>query len=600
MKFFLKNTLPYFKKYLPVQFLALLFGLSRMIILLVTPQIVSLLVDRVINPLLGAESGETASMFTFLIEGIPADDYLSIFWVLAAALGVAGVLFFVCFYLKWHIAHFFALKSEREMRKDALAKIGSASGTLLAKYPSGDLILISTSDPRRIQELYTTTTQMFVDSIFYIATASYFLCSIDPVLLFLPILGGVISSVIIALFRKRTGKYYEREWQQSAEITTTVQESVYGVRTIASFAREDARRAVFARQNNALLDTYYDGVSIVAWRNTYTNIVRYTVSFLEIALTVWLGLSGKITAGEFTAVIGYMSSFMWQINSVLYSLNTAQRNFVSVKRFFGFLNDRDETGELYGSGTVGEKPHYEFKGVGVKSGEGYALQGVDLDLPYGKRLGIMGKTGSGKTLLVKLMQGFAEADEGELLIDGRPIHEYSRDELTRCVSYAMQDAFLFSNTISANIALYNPYAPEEEIRRAGALAEVDEFAAHFAEGYETTIGEKGFGLSGGQKQRISIARALFKNERVFVFDDVTSALDTDTEQKVFQNLSSEYGERTIVTVTHRAAALKGYDEIIFLDGGKITERGSFEELLALNGDFAEVYFRQSNEVACEE
>ena len=245
-------------------------------------------------------------------------------------------------------------------------------------------------------------------------------------------------------------------------------------------------------------------------------------------------------------------------------------------------------------------PSVEFRNVGVKCGEGYALQGIDLTLPYGKRLGVMGRTGGGKTLLCKLMQGLAEADEGEILIDGRPIHDYDRGELLRAYSYAMQNVFLFSNTISANIALYDPFADEEKIERAGALAEADEFARRFPDGYLTTIGEKGFGLSGGQKQRISIARALFKHAQILVFDDVTSALDMDTERRVFANIDRECGEKTLVLVTHRATALKNCDEIVFLENGRITERGTFAELMALNGNFAKIYASQISETISDE
>ncbi len=236
----------------------------------------------------------------------------------------------------------------------------------------------------------------------------------------------------------------------------------------------------------------------------------------------------------------------------------------------------------------------------MKNEGNYALEDVSVDIPYGKKLGIMGKTGSGKTLLCKLMQGLAEADEGEIYIDGVPIHEYSRDALLKSYSYALQNVFLFSNTIASNIALYDPFADREQIERAGKLAEVDEFASRFPDGYQTTIGEKGFGLSGGQKQRISIARALFKNAAVFVFDDVTSALDLETEHAVLQNLARECAEKTTILVTHRATALKDCDEILFLEDGKITERGTFEELMSLGGNFAQIYNRQAKEMAFTE
>lgn len=600
MKYFFKNSFPYVRKYMPVIVLSMLFGLFRIGILLVTPQVVALLVDRVINPLLGAEPKQTASIFLFLIENIPADDYARIFWVLAATLMFFSVLFFVCFYLKWNLAHSAALKAQKGMRKVALDKVNSASTPLINSFTSGDLVLITTSDPTRICDMYIHQAQFLLDNLLYVALSVVFLCRINPYLIILPLVGGIGSAVVVACFRKKVGEYFDQSWKDSSQLSTTVQESVYGVRTVASFAREEGRRELFDRDNTKRYDTNIRGLHIFAHRNLITSCIRSVVITGEIALGIFFGLRGEITAGEFTAMIGYVGTMLWQIMSFLFNINASQRNLVSGKRFFGFLQAKDEAAERYGSDVPSEKPSLELKGVGVKSGEEYALKNIDLSLPYGKKLGVMGRTGSGKTLLCKLIQGFAEADEGEILIDGKPIHDYDRNELLRAYSYAMQNVFLFSNTISANIALYDPFIDEETIMRCGKLAEVDEFARRFPEGYQTTVGEKGFGLSGGQKQRISIARALLKNASILVFDDVTSALDLDTEHRVFKNIEGECGDKTLILVTHRATALKNCDEILFLDRGEIVERGSFEELMAQNGNFAEIYNRQINEVTYEE
>ncbi len=596
MREFFKNTFPYFKKYLPVQTLATILGLMRMVILLVTPQIVSLLVDRVINPALGSAPQDNASIFLFLIEDIPEGDYWRIFAVLAVTLVVFAALFFVCFYLKWNLAHYFGLKSEKQMRIDALEKIGNASAPHLKAFPAGDLVLISTRDPRMISEVYTSTVQFLLDNVFYIVVSAVFLARIHPYLLILPLLGGMASAAIMIAFKKPIGKMFDAMWKDSAALSTTVQESVYGIRTVASFAREKERGVLFERDNKKLLSTYQGGAVLFAKRQAVSWGTRSLVILGEVGLAIWLGVSGRITSGEFTAAVGYLGTLMWQLTALFFNINDAQEAFVSARRYFGFLNAKDEQRELYGSDVPSETPSIVLKGVGVKSGESYALKNVDLALPYGKKLGVMGRTGAGKTLLVKLMQGLAEADEGEILIDGKSIHAYDRDALLRAYSYAMQNVFLFSNTIAQNIALYDPFAPEEKIERAGALAEVDEFARRFPDGYQTTIGEKGFGLSGGQKQRISIARAIFKDAAVLVFDDVTSALDLDTERTVLSNIKKTCGERTTIVVTHRATALKDCDEIIFLKEGEITERGTFEELLAMNGDFAEIYERQIAEV----
>ena len=245
MREFFKNTFPYFKKYLPVQTLATILGLMRMVILLVTPQIVSLLVDRVINPALGSAPQDNASIFLFLIEDIPEGDYWRIFAVLAVTLVVFAALFFVSFYLKWNLAHYFGLKSEKQMRIDALEKIGNASAPHLKAFPAGDLVLISTRDPRMISEVYTSTVQFLLDNVFYIVVSAVFLARIHPYLLILPLLGGMASAAIMIAFKKPIGKMFDAMWKDSAALSTTVQESVYGIRTVASFAREKERGALF-------------------------------------------------------------------------------------------------------------------------------------------------------------------------------------------------------------------------------------------------------------------------------------------------------------------------------------------------------------------
>ncbi len=600
MKEFFKNSFPYFRKYLPVILFSMACGVTLSFLTLITPQIVSLLVDRVLTPLLGGEAARSGSMFSFLVDGFAQDDFLSIFFALAGTLLAGALLFLLFSYGKWYLGHYVTLKAEGDMRSAAIKKIGEASGPLLSKYSSGDLILIATRDPSNVRDVYVHNVQFLLNGIVYAIFASVFLGQIHFTLLFLPIAGGAACSLIVFLFNRKVRTYYDSVWKHSSRLNTTVQESVYGARTITSFARERERMALFDGDNRRLLLTHYHGVELFARRTLSTQIVRVFVFCGELALAVWLGLSHEITAGEFTAVMGYMGTLIWQLTSVLININNMQRNFVSARRLFGFLNDKDEVAAKYGHTMPAMRPSICFKGVGVKSGGEYALHDIDLEIPYGKKLGIMGRTGAGKTLLCKLMQGMAEADEGEILLCGAPIHTYDREELCRRFSYAMQNVFLFSNTIAANIALYDPFAPEEKILRAGALAEVDEFAANFPEGYETTVGEKGFGLSGGQKQRISIARALFKDAPILVFDDVTSALDLETEHKVFSNLKAACGERTLIIVTHRATALQDCDEILFLDGGEIVERGTFDALIAQKGNFAEIYARQRGEMVFEE
>ena len=223
------------------------------------------------------------------------------------------------------------------------------------------------------------------------------------------------------------------------------------------------------------------------------------------------------------------------------------------------------------------------------------LKHIDLKIPFGKKIGFMGGTGSGKSVLLKSLVRIYDATEGQILINGKDVREYELDDLRNVFAYVFQDVFLFSNTIDANIAFYAPNVDKEEVMRVAELAQAGGFIRSLPQGYETIVGEKGLGLSGGQKQRISIARALLKNAPVLVLDDASSALDVITERKLMRAIKDNYPDRTILIAAHRVSSLADCDEILYMQDGEIIERGTFEELIAQNGRFAEIYRMQAEE-----
>jgi ATP-binding cassette subfamily B protein len=215
-----------------------------------------------------------------------------------------------------------------------------------------------------------------------------------------------------------------------------------------------------------------------------------------------------------------------------------------------------------------------------------------LEVPYGKKVGIMGKTGSGKSVLMKLLNRFYDCTGGAILMDGEDIKDMRVDEVRRRYSYVMQDVFLFSESIKKNVSFYDEETPQERIEQVCTLAKADKFIEKLTDGYETIVGEQGLGLSGGQKQRVSIARALLKDAPVILLDDCTSALDYETEKAISENLTENYGERTVITVSHRASLVMNCDEIIYLENGEIVERGTHDELMALKGRYYGVFTEQ--------
>ncbi|MFG6393142.1 MAG: ABC transporter ATP-binding protein/permease [Lachnospiraceae bacterium] len=588
----LKKSYPYYKKIYGILIICILFGLTQGIIGLVEPQIVTLIVDNVINPALGAKPVKNSSIFAFLIEGVPKGNLWQMMFILTGVFLLFLVLYFITFYIRWNIAHYFSIKCDNKIRLDVLRKINSFGTPLLKEYSTGDLITIVNSDAENIRTFHVATIPFTIDALFYIVVASLMLSRINIWLMLLPFMTLVIFGIITRKFLKLCDEMYGKLWEKNSALNTETQESIYGIRTIKAYAREDLRIKRFSKKSREVRD-FSTGFSIKRYKYFLAfDTTDQFVMLASMALSIWLAANFKMTSGEYTAFLTYLLSICGNFVDIIFNLADAREQKVSADRLYGLLDKKDEISALYGNKKVSKTPHIVISHVSAKADGNELLDDVSLDIPYGKKIGIMGKTGSGKSVLLRVMQAFEEFEEGSIIIDGADIKEYSRNEIAGAYGYAMQNVFLFSNSIAANIAYYNPDAKEEEILACGEIAQVSEFANNFPDGYNTIIGEKGFGLSGGQKQRVAIARALLKNAPVTVLDDCTSALDIETESKIFKSLNMHFKDKTLVMATHRAVALRDFDEILFLENGKVIERGSFDSLMELNGRYADIYRQQ--------
>ena len=584
----LKKSYPYYKKIYGILIICILFGLTQGIIGLVEPQIVTLIVDNVINPALGAKPVKNSSIFAFLIEGVPKGNLWQMMFILTGVFLLFLVLYFITFYIRWNIAHYFSIKCDNKIRLDVLRKINSFGTPLLKEYSTGDLITIVNSDAENIRTFHVATIPFTIDALFYIVVASLMLSRINIWLMLLPFMTLVIFGIITRKFLKLCDEMYGKLWEKNSALNTETQESIYGIRTIKAYAREDLRIKRFSKKSREVRD-FSTGFSIKRYKYFLAfDTTDQFVMLASMALSIWLAANFKMTSGEYTAFLTYLLSICGNFVDIIFNLADAREQKVSADRLYGLLDKKDEISALYGNKKVSKTPHIVISHVSAKADGNELLDDVSLDIPYGKKIGIMGKTGSGKSVLLRVMQAFEEFEEGSIIIDGADIKEYSRNEIAGAYGYAMQNVFLFSNSIAANIAYYNPDAKEEEILACGEIAQVSEFANNFPDGYNTIIGEKGFGLSGGQKQRVAIARALLKNAPVTVLDDCTSALDIETESKIFKSLNMHFKDKTLIMATHRAVALRDFDEILFLEDGKVIERGSFDSLMELNGRYAEI------------
>ncbi len=591
----LKKSFPYYGKIYPVLILCIFLGLVQGGLSLVEPQIITLMVDRVINPALGKEPEYGSSIFGFVLSGFSKEDLWGMMFALTGLLLGFTAFYFLTFYIRWNVSHYFSIRADNRMRLDIMRKINSFGPSVLKDYSTGDLITIVNSDSGKIRDFHIATIPFMADSIFYIIIAMYFLSRISIGLMLLPFLTFAVFGLITRGLLKLFNQLYDEIWKKNSELNTETQESIYGIRTIKAYGREAMRKKRFNRRSEDVRD-FVTGFGIRRARYMLAfDVSDQIVMVLSMLLSIFLASRFAMTSGEYTSFLVYMLDICGYFIDFIFLASDMQDEKVSMKRLFGLLEKEDKVLVSYGTKTVSGTPHIRLKNLSVYADgkeDNKLVDSVDLDIPYGKKVGIMGPTGCGKSVLLKVLQAFREYDEGELLIDGLSSKEYDRGEIARAYGYAMQDVFLFSNSIEANIAYYNPQAAEEEVRQCGRIAEVDEFAETLPDGYKTLIGEKGFGLSGGQKQRVAIARALLKNAPVTVLDDCTSALDIETESRIFKNLSQHFQEKTLIMATHRAKALKDFDEILFMEDGKVVERGTFSELMAQDGRYANIYRQQ--------
>jgi ATP-binding cassette subfamily B protein len=328
-----------------------------------------------------------------------------------------------------------------------------------------------------------------------------------------------------------------------------------------------------------------------------------TMLGLAIVLVMWLGgrqvIHGHMSIGGFVAYTTYMYQLTWPIIALGWVINIFQRGTASMGRINEILAEKPEVVDdpaliAHGNGTVSRdlRGDIEFHNLNFSYQGTPVLRDINLKIPAGTSLALVGPTGSGKTTLVNLIPRIYDAAPGSVLIDGRPIREYPLELLRRNIGFVPQETFLFSDTIRENIAFGKDDATDEEIRAAAEAANIAAEIEEFPEQYRTTVGERGITLSGGQKQRSAIARAIIRNPRILVLDDALASVDTQTEDKILNHLREIMTGRTTIFISHRVSTVRNADRIAVLHGGQIVELGSHDELLAQNGYYTDLYNKQ--------
>ncbi len=592
----LKFGFKYWKKRIPMAIFCQLLGFLCLTATLLLPQLTQLIFDFVIDYRADNYLTSQNNPFLFLVTGgFGSPGELELFFSIAIVF--AGLLLFRIggLYLRNNLFIRNGIKFEDDLRRETYKKLVTQSSAVLSRYSTGDLLNLMNGDIISFKELFAYIFLVVADAIFMCGAIIFLLSRVSWYLVIIPL---ALTPFMLHALKKyiRAARDISAEIRQrSADINMNVSENINAVRLIRAYANEQQEIEKFQSKNLAMRDSYFKHADITSGFGVKFGTIRQVAYISSLTIGSLLIFYGEMTTGALVAFTGYVLSLMDNITNINNMMFTAQQFLVCGGRIMIFMETGNIIDDPQNPLPVTGNPHFKTEGLSVVIDEQTLLKNINIDIPYGKKLGIMGGTGSGKTVLLKVLSRMLDATGGMVMLNGHDLRDYLLEDIRRQFSSVLQEVFLFSNTIDANIAFYNPDAPPELVREMADRAQALEFVEKLPQGFETVVGERGFGLSGGQKQRISIARALLKDAPVLVLDDATSALDMNTEKLLLQMIDKYYSHKTLIIAAHRATSVVGCDEIIYLRDGEIVERGSFEQLMDLKGMFYQIYKHQSAE-----
>ncbi len=587
-----------FKYYKPEMPIAVIFYVLLLVYSL-TQQLVNqatqLVLDNVFTPMLGGEVKEgSSSVFYFLIEGFDPSDYVGILLTLTITIVVVCLINYSSHYIRWNLYHNAMFKAMTRNSSAGFRHFLDQAPSVVDRYTSGEIFNFLNGDVESVRRLYLVFIPHLLERVIGIIISVYFIMRINLYIAIPPIIVGIAAFFTAKEFNKRTRKKFDEIRNSNVSLSTCIQENINGVRVVRSFATESDEMKKFDKKSTTFRDKHVELAKLQGKFGIVFSVIGLAVNLLSIVMGVLVAnLGGGMTVGEFNLFITNASNINMQIIMLANMVGNLQNALVGGNRQLDFIDEPLAIDNVENPQKVSDKPSLEFKDVSLTLRGRKVLDGINFSIPYGSKVGIMGKTGSGKSLIIKLMNRFYDTSAGEVLIDGKDVKEYDVESVRKMNSYVMQDVFLFSETLNSNVAYFDGNDKnEEKIMQSCVLACVEDFVHTLSDGYETIVGEKGLGLSGGQKQRVSIARALYKDAPIILLDDCTSALDYETEKKIINNIKEQYNDRTVIIATHRATSVAFCDTIIFLEDGKIAEMGSPADLIEKQGKYYEILTTQ--------